>query len=1075
MSRIVGAPTNAKMTPDGMFPAGWWRDTEETGRILCDLCPRECQLKPGDRGFCFVRANHGGQMVLTTYGRSTGFCIDPIEKKPLNHFFPGTSVLSFGTAGCNLGCKFCQNWDISKSREVDRLSEQALPQTIATAARQLGCKSVAFTYNDPVVWAEYAIDTAKACRQVGLQSVAVTAGYISPQVREPFFEYMDAANVDLKSFSEEFYQKITYSHLQPVLETLEWIHQQTDVWLEVTNLLIPETNDQPEEIRRMCCWLLAHVGDEVPLHLTAFHPDYRMLDRPRTPHETLLEARQLALDEGLKYVYVGNVSDVDHQSTVCPSCHCPVIERRGYELGVWNLRGNRCGGCGSLVAGRFELRPGNWGAQRKAINISDFAPVGEQGTNIALRPALTPPLNSVLPIASSPALLVSTSAMNDLGSLDLKQTDAIHRAAASMIVTEVAGIGCPLPEIDPMPSGLVVEGVFTTLKRVGRLRACCGALGRSMALEEALRTAASRTASQDPRFPAVTPSELPFLELDVTLLHGFESVTELGTQRLSKVQIGKHGVQVRRGVATGLLLPEVAVEYGWDAETLLGQVCHKAGLSSRSWLDDDTQLTTFEGQSIVGSLNEVLDERKDLEAPPVFTPEVVRRMADHGSSNLFRLLQRATPDYYLADCPDGTVAGVAVRLSFAANREPRTFSQWSMRPGLPLQATLFRQLEAAAAWLRDGDELCVDSANVHLDVAVLTAPAIHGAVDQPDLRGLDPARRGVLVSAPSQSCWVFDPHRSPEELVADARQYLPRPTLRNATVYSLRVVSTTQRWSAEQTAVPAVANAVRAPAVAGSFYPAEEAVLASQVDRMLDGPLVAPERWPALMVPHAGLMYSGRIAAQVFRQVQIPSTVIMLGPKHTALGAQWAVAPYTSWQLPGATISADVELSRRLACEIPGLELDAAAHEREHAIEVELPLLARLSPAVKLVGIVLGTASLSRCFELSAALAAVVNSLDEAPLLVISSDMNHFAHDDENRRLDELALRAMESLDPVTLHQCVTENEISMCGVLPAVVVMDTLRRLGQLSRIQRVGYATSAEVNNKRDKVVGYAGVLLG
>ena len=369
----------------------------------------------------------------------------------------------------------------------------------------------------------------------------------------------------------------------------------------------------------------------------------------------------------------------------------------------------------------------------------------------------------------------------------------------------------------------------------------------------------------------------------------------------------------------------------------------------------------------------------------------------------------------------------------------------------------------------------MNSSNVCLDVAVLTAPAVHGTVTHPDLRGVETAQRAVLVSAPSQSSWAFDPCRSPEELVAEACQYVQEPAQQDAVIYSLRMVSTVQHWSAQQTAVPATRTAVRGPAVAGSFYPAEEAILAAEVNRMLGGPLTSPEPWPALMVPHAGLAYSGSIAAEVFRQVQIPSTVIILAPKHTGLGAQWAVAPHASWQIPGATMAADVELSRRLAREIPGFELDALAHEREHAIEVQLPFLARLAPAARVVGIVLGAASLARCFEFSAALAEVISSLEETPLLVISSDMNHFANDDENRRLDELALRAMESLDPTTLHRCVTENQISMCGVLPAVVVMDTLLRLGCLSRMQRVGYATSAEVNNRRDKVVGYAGVLLG
>src|SRR4051794_721556 len=322
MSQVVTAPPASARLPDGSVIGGWWhRDQADAERIVCDLCPRDCHLRPGDRGFCFVRENRDGEMVLTTYGKSTGFCVDPIEKKPLNQFFPGTSVLSFGTAGCNLGCKFCQNWDISKSREVERLSEIATPESIAEAARLTGCKSVAFTYNDPVIWAEYAIATARACHAIGIKAVAVTAGYISQAARGPFFEVMDAANVDLKGFTEEFYHKITYSHLQPVLETLEWLKKESDTWFEITNLVIPGANDATGEIREMCRWLLEHCGDDVPVHFTAFHPDFRMRDRPNTPKETLLEAYDVARGEGLKYVYVGNVDDAAHQGTYCPHCH----------------------------------------------------------------------------------------------------------------------------------------------------------------------------------------------------------------------------------------------------------------------------------------------------------------------------------------------------------------------------------------------------------------------------------------------------------------------------------------------------------------------------------------------------------------------------------------------------------------------------------------------------------------------------------------------------------------------------------------------------------------------------------
>ncbi|HZL88167.1 MAG TPA: AmmeMemoRadiSam system radical SAM enzyme, partial [Pirellulaceae bacterium] len=279
MTQTVLLPPDVPRLFDGAKPGGWWHATSEPGRIVCDLCPRSCALRPGDKGFCFVRENRDGQMVLTTYGRSTGFCIDPIEKKPLNHFYPGTSVLSFGTAGCNLGCKFCQNWSISKSREVERLSETASPAAIATAAAELDCRSVAFTYNDPVIWAEYAIDAARECRARGIKTVAVTAGYITPQARGPFYEVMDAANVDLKGFTEEFYQKLTLSHLQPVLDTLRWLKHETNVWFEITNLMIPRANDSPDEVQQMCEWVLEAVGPDVPIHFTAFHPDFRLMDR----------------------------------------------------------------------------------------------------------------------------------------------------------------------------------------------------------------------------------------------------------------------------------------------------------------------------------------------------------------------------------------------------------------------------------------------------------------------------------------------------------------------------------------------------------------------------------------------------------------------------------------------------------------------------------------------------------------------------------------------------------------------------------------------------------------------------
>ena len=353
----------------GTVPGKWWH-TLEDGRIECDLCPRACRLADGQRAFCFVRQNVGGEMLLTTYGRSTGFCIDPIEKKPLNHFYPGTSVLSFGTAGCNLGCRFCQNWDISKAREVELASAWATPDRIAQAAAEAGARSVAATYNDPVIFAEYAIDTFKACHQRDIKTVAVSAGYITPQARPAFYEHLDAVNVDLKAFTEHFYHKLTFAHLDPVLDTLQWIHNETDTWLEVTTLLIPGHNDSEEEIDRLSAWFVEHLGPDVPLHFSAFHPDFKMTDVPRTPPETLFRAREQALGHGIHHVYSGNVHSPETQSTYCAGCGALLIERDWYQLGRWGLdsRG-RCSACQHPLAGRFDERPGTWGARRLPVQI----------------------------------------------------------------------------------------------------------------------------------------------------------------------------------------------------------------------------------------------------------------------------------------------------------------------------------------------------------------------------------------------------------------------------------------------------------------------------------------------------------------------------------------------------------------------------------------------------------------------------------------------------------------------------------------------------------------------------------
>ena len=355
-------------------PTRYWHRLDD-GRVQCDVCPRECRLHEGQRGLCFVRARVDDEIVLTTYGRSSGFCVDPIEKKPLDHFLPGTSVLSFGTAGCNLTCRFCQNWDISKSREVDTLADAASPERIADAAERLGCASVAFTYNDPVIFLEYAVDVADACRARGIKAVAVTAGYVCPEPRAELFRHLDAANVDLKGFSEGFYRRVCGGSLGAVLDTLEYVARETDVWLEVTTLLIPGHNDSDEELDRMTRWGVERLGPDVPWHFTAFHPDYRMLDVPPTPAATLTRAREIAISNGVRYAYTGNVADPVGGSTYCHGCGALVIARDRYRLGRYRLTADGCCRiCGTAIPGVFAGPPGDWGGRRLPVRLEVSRP-----------------------------------------------------------------------------------------------------------------------------------------------------------------------------------------------------------------------------------------------------------------------------------------------------------------------------------------------------------------------------------------------------------------------------------------------------------------------------------------------------------------------------------------------------------------------------------------------------------------------------------------------------------------------------------------------------------------------------
>ncbi len=825
MARTIRTPQQQRLI-DGSMPGGWWHELEEGNRIICDLCPRACSLKPGDRGFCFVRENVDGEMILSTYGHSTGFCVDPIEKKPLNHFLPGTAVLSFGTAGCNLGCKFCQNWDISKSREVQRASEAADPETIAEAAVQLECHSVAFTYNDPVIWAEYAVDTARACHARGVKTVAVTAGYITADARRYFYQEMDAANVDLKAFSEEFYQQLTYSHLQPVLDTLVWLRRETDVWFEITNLMIPSENDSPDEIRRMCDWIVQNLGDEVPVHFTAFHPDFRLRDRPPTPVETLLMAYEMAKSQGIKYVYVGNVHDPTHDSTYCPYCSALLIERNWHELGRYDLTGNRCHRCSGVIAGRFLDQPGSWGRRRLPVRIANFA---AQPVNTAAKTvrqcnssAGQPTERDIEGIGSRRGEEPARASRPPAGlELTPEQELSVFRAACEFVVAGVATR--PVELADPTlgsTADISVMGAFVTLRRQGHLRACCGSLGQPMPLLEALRNAAHRTATDDNRLPPISITELSSLDVDVSLLSNFEVITLAGANRAAAVEIGRHGLTIHRGQSGGLLLPAVAVENAWDAETFLRQVCRKAGLPSNAWEDDGAQVQTFETTVYSGTIDKDLLETTRSTTPCLFTPQDLQRLSEHCRANVLALIQGATPNYYLPNCGDSNVQGVVLTLEFPARDVNPQFARLSLRPGLPLQSTLFQLAEAAAQW----------SSNLHLpreelsalksSVAVLYDSALHGTVDEPDLRGLEPVRRALVVATHGRYAWSYDPGSTPHQLLEKATSKAQVFDAQSASVFSFATDATAPSLLVTNAPRPQTGPPARRPAVAGVFYPA---------------------------------------------------------------------------------------------------------------------------------------------------------------------------------------------------------------------------------------------------------------
>ena len=1008
--------------------AKWWHVEDDV--VVCDLCPRECRLHEGQRAFCFVRQNVGGQMVSTTYGLSTGFCIDPIEKKPLNHFLPGTPVLSFGTAGCNLGCKFCQNWDISKSREVERLSAVASPEAIAEAAVTHQCRSVAFTYNDPVIFAEYAIDTARCCHEAGVKTVAVTAGYITPQARADFFEAIDAANVDLKAFTEVFYKHLSFAKLGPVLDTLRWLKHETDVWLEITNLIIPEENDSPEEVARLCDWIVENLGDRVPVHFSAFHPDFRMRHRPRTPHETLIRAREQALRAGISYVYTGNVNDAERQSTYCHACKRLLIQRNWYELGVYQLSGNRCRYCDAEIPGCFEATPGDWGSKRQPIQIREC------------RASKThePP---------SPAIASSGPRID----FDEAESAAIAKHARALVESVVRG-STPAPVLPTELAEAPAFGAFVTLKRCTLLRACRGRWGgRPTTLGQMLAQVAADTATDDYRFPAIHPRELPLLSVEVSLMYDPQEITVSGQARAAAVEVGTHGLVISHPRGRGLLLPQVATEAGWDAWTFLTGVCRKAGLSEDAWMNPATELMTFRAR-ILHSDPEVTElDGRNLGQPSLrFLLGVVRA--------------------HLADSPVD-IAGADATLTNPYDHElglalTSDFGTHVVVTGVG-QSLLDLAATAASELRRSGR-----TAETVRQLSVLWQPLHLLAQDSADRQRLlnQPM---IVVQGGERTRAIVPGADSAVDAVQDALAAigLSRSAWKKRPPGEVTVTA----FSANGFVEPVRGgDAVRQPAHAGTFYPGEPRAMRQQLTEYLSagvGEQRAAHR--GVMLPHAGWIYCGGVIAKTLARIRIPNTVVLLCPKHTQSGAWWSVSSADRWDIPGASIPLATDICDRLEAMVPRLECEATSHRQEHAVEVLLPFLHYLNPALQIVPLVVGTVDYPETASLAEALATISAELPEPPLLVISSDMNSFADETENRRLDFLAIDAMVTGDPERLLATVREHDISMCGIMPAVVVMRALQvgHEGPLS-VELVEYAHSGQVTGDRRQVVGYAGVLL-
>ena len=1049
----------------------------EDERIRCLACGHRCLIGDGLRGICKVRFNDAGQLKVP-FGYVAGLQCDPVEKKPFFHVYPSSDALTFGMMGCDLHCGYCQNWITSQALRDSKAVAPVRPITpgqLIDIARKEGAKLVVSSYNEPLITAEWAVGVFREARAAGIACAFVSNGNATPEVLDFLRPWIIAYKVDLKSFDDGHYRSLGGA-LENITRTIGMIHER-GLWLEIVTLIVPGFNDDLGELRRAADFLVS-ISPDIPWHVTAFHQDYKMTEPDPTSAATLIRAAEIGTAAGLRFVYAGNLPGRvgPWENTRCPGCRATVIERYGFLVRSYRLTPDgRCPDCRTQLPGVWpsaaaEVRTGNdLNAYRsrlpRRVETPGLLPLP------IVDPAQPSSFRGTTTMSPAPATAAVPSARL---SLSEEQQQHLVAAVGAMMRAAVAGQPAVFPPGLPELRDQLVAGAYVTLKRGRHLRSCCGLLGQPIPLSTALEHATVRTARDDVRFPPISPSELDYLDMDVWLLGQATPVQARGEERLKAVTIGKHGVQVVRGQSQALFLPGVAVENDWDARQFLDRLCAKAVLPPTAWKEDDTILLTFEGQSFGGRLGEPDGTAPVARRTGFYRPEDLAAYADFCRRELIARLTGGTPSYYLWGVPDGNLNGVVLLLQRSSTDEVQHLSHISLRAGVPLQATLATLVQAGAQNLAAKGLQREQLSTLHVGLMFLTDPVLHGTVADPHLEGFDPRHRAILVLERNKSALLFDQGRSTEELLAEAASQARVMHPATATVFSLDTLS-----NAASVGVSTVPRAVRGPAVrpaavAGTFYEGDPAALSRTVDDLLSGTR-GSEEWAAAMVPHAGLKFSGRIAADVLKRLRIPRTVIVIGPKHTAQGVEWAVAPHQTWELPGVSVESDFLLARRMCQAIPGLEMDASAHQREHAIEVELPLLARLAPESKVVGIAIGHGDLESCRSFAEGLAGLLRESEERPLLLISSDMNHFASDAENRRLDALALAALERGDAEALYETVTQNNISMCGVLPAVIVLETLRLLGSFQRAERVGYATTADVTGDTSRVVGYAGMLFG